>query len=120
MARRYEQPEPISKEEATQVFEQGSSEEIIDVLLGLAYYEPDWRWVQGRCLEFVEHTDPAVRRIAALCCGHLTRIHKTIDLDLVLPALQAMLSDPNPWVVGTVQDALDDISVFYRGIHKKM
>lgn len=43
MARRCEQPEPISKEEATQVFEQGSSEDIIEALLGLAYYEPDWR-----------------------------------------------------------------------------
>ena len=27
---------------------------IVDALLSAAYYDPDWRWVQGVCLKFLD------------------------------------------------------------------
>jgi hypothetical protein len=50
--------------------------------------------------------------MAAICLGHLARIHGTLDLDVVEPALERVLRDPN--TTGDVQDALDDIRVFAK------
>jgi hypothetical protein len=84
----------------------------LDALLSAAYYDPDWRWVQNLCLDFLAHADNAERRLAATCLGHLARIHKQLDIELVLSSLAPLKNDP---LVGTsVQDALDDIRFFLK------
>lgn len=40
-------------------------------MLGLAFYEPDWRWVQGHCLRLSSDPDPQIRRIAVLRLEYL-------------------------------------------------
>jgi hypothetical protein len=84
----------------------------LDALLSAAYYDPDWRWVQNRCLDFLSHADYQERSLAATCLGHLARIHKQLDIELVLLALSPLKDDP---LVGNrVQDALDDIRLFLK------
>jgi hypothetical protein len=53
-----------------------------------------------------------MRGLAATCLGHVARIHKRLDLDLVLGALVPLKSDPV--IGGYVRDALDDIKFFLR------
>jgi hypothetical protein len=84
--------------------------EIADALLSASYYDPDWRWVQGQCLAFSRHEDQNVRSVAAICFGHLARIHRQLDLELVLQRLVEMRSDRV--VAPAATDALEDIKFF--------
>jgi hypothetical protein len=84
----------------------------LDALLSATYYDPDWRWVQNRCLDFLSHADYEERRLAATCLGHLARIHKKLDIELVLSRLVPLKNDPS--VGSSVQDALDDIRFFLK------
>ena len=94
------------------LIESGNESAIIEALLSAAYYDPDWRWVQGVCLRFLHHTDVGARSNAATCLGHIARIHKNLDLDLVLPKLLALRGDPA--IRPRVDDALEDIRFFMR------
>src|ERR1051326_2548243 len=85
---------------------------ICDALVGIAYYDPDWRWVQSYCLLFLNHRDADIRGLAATCLGHLARIHRVIDLNIVLPELKKLLKDPE--IGGRVEDALSDIEIFLK------
>jgi hypothetical protein len=86
--------------------------DILDALLSATHYDPDWRWVQGRCLEFLDHSERSVRGLSATCLGHLARIHKQLDLELVLPRLARLKDDTE--IGASVQDALDDIKFYLK------
>ena len=83
---------------------------IMDALLSAAYYDPDWKWVQNQCLRFLLHKDRGVRSLSATCLGHVARIHKQLDLEIVLSRLADLKQDPE--IGGSVQDALDDIKFY--------
>lgn len=103
----------MSRSELDALIDSGNEAAIIEALLSAAYYEPDWQWVQGVCLKFLDHADLGVRSNAAICLGHLARIHKKLDLELVLPKLLALKSDEalRPWA----EEALGDI-YFFLGV----
>lgn len=105
----YKRVEPHAKEEAEAAFTQGDSQQITDALLGVTYYEEDWRWVQNACLELLKRSETQPRWIAIQCLGHLATFHHVLDLDLVLPALQAHHSDPK--LFSPLYNAFDDIAM---------
>jgi hypothetical protein len=86
--------------------------DIRDALLSAAYFDPDWEWVQSQCLIFSRHHDKNVRWISAICFGHLARIHRQLDLEVVLEWLVEMKSDP--LVASAANDALDDIKFYMK------
>lgn len=86
--------------------------DILDALLSAAYCDSDWRWVQNQCLTFLSHQDRNVRCLAATCLGHVARIHRKLDLDVVLARLAQLKVDPS--IGSSVQDALDDIRFFLK------
>jgi hypothetical protein len=92
----------------------GSDDEqdVQDALLSAAYYDSDWRWVQGKCLAASRHPDSRVRWVAATCFGHLARIHHQLDLEVVLQRLTELKDDPP--VKPSAQDALDDIRFYMK------
>jgi hypothetical protein len=105
---------PLTNEEIEQTFQHTNVRDISQTLVALALHDADWKKVEKYCLEFLEHPDASVRAVAATCIGHLARIHKTLDLDLVLPALYQHLSDPGKWVAGNADNALSDIEIFMK------
>jgi hypothetical protein len=86
-----------------------SNDELVisSALLSAAYYDPDWKWVQEQCLTFSHHPASTVRWNAATCFGHLARIHRQLDLEVVLQRLVELRADP--LVKSSAEDALDDI-----------
>jgi len=90
----------------------GNGTDVVDALLSAAYYDPDWRWVQGQCMSFSRHEDQNVRWVSATYFGHLARIHQQLDLELVLQRLAEMKSDPP--VAAAAEDALEDIRFFLK------
>ncbi|MBI5169138.1 MAG: hypothetical protein HZA61_06595 [Candidatus Eisenbacteria bacterium] len=107
---KYQEPTPFSRESATAILHGDDVDAMCHALVGVAFHEPDWRWVQGECLRLLVHSAPAVRGLAATCLGHLARIHGEVDRALVEPALRLLLSDPE--VGGRAEDALQDIERF--------
>jgi hypothetical protein len=109
----YREPKQLTKTEAEEVFAAESDLHALrEALVSVALGEEDWRWVQGKCLHFAAHEDPSVRSIAATCLGHVARIHRKLDLDVVMPTLEGLLKDPE--TEGFAEMALDDIRMFVR------
>ncbi len=106
----YESLKPISNEDAQIALSSSDVERINDALLRLSLFSPDWRSIQGVCLRFLKHPAADVRGLAATCLGHLARLHRILDLEIVVPALKSLLDDPQAG--GRAQDALDDINVY--------
>lgn len=106
----YEKIEPISRGEAEMALQGVDPEKTVLALLSLAHYDLDWQWVQERCLNSLGSSLPDVRMAAITCLGHLARIHRQIDRDRVLPALNHLRSNPD--LVGKIDDAIEDIELF--------
>lgn len=105
---KYQEPHPISREEAEAAFASRDSERTAHALVNVAFHDADWRWVQERCLGFARDDVAAVRQIAVTCLGHVARIHQQLDLERVLLALDELSRDSEV----QVEDALDDIRMF--------
>jgi hypothetical protein len=79
-------------------------------MLYLCFNIDDINWLEDRYIALLEHENDDVSGLAATCLGHIARIHGEINQEKVLPVLQEKLKDAR--LVGRVQDALDDISIF--------
>src|SRR3712207_3524202 len=101
---RYEDPPALSRHHLEREFASDSSGRIADALVSAALHDADWRWVQDWCIRFAEHPHSDVRRIAITSLGHLARLHNALDLDRVLPLLEAKSNDGA--IQGTVEDTL--------------
>jgi len=100
----------ISRDDAAKAFSSGNTPDACKSLVSLAFYETDWHWVQNKCLEFAKAENDELAGVAITCIGHLARIHKKLDLDIVLPVLDEL--GRNPKFKGRVEDALDDIKMY--------
>ena len=109
---KYHEIFPLNRPDLERLLESGNQKAIIDALLSAAYYDPDWKWVQTTCLRFLDHSETDVRWNAATCLGHVARIHKKLDTEIVVPKLTALKADPT--IAANVQDALDDIEWYLR------
>lgn len=109
---RYEEPQPTSRVEAEVVFRSEDSEAICRTLVGVAFHDPDRRWVEDWCLKFCDSPNADVRSLTVTCLGHLARIHRELDLQRVLPVLRRLSADPE--IAGYVEDAMDDLKLFLR------
>ena len=108
----YHEPKPYNRADAVRALRAEDPATICAALVGVAFHEPDWRWVQGECVRLATHPDVGVRGTVATCFGHLARIHGTIDLPVVEPTLAELAGDPE--VAGRVSDARDDFAVFLK------
>lgn len=108
----YQEALPISRGEAMSAFERSEVAAIADALVRVSFHDPDWRWAQGQCLEFLSHSDPGLRGVAATCLGHVARVHRQLDVDAVTLAIAPLLEDPKS--AGRAADALEDIEEYAR------
>lgn len=109
---KYHEVEPIDHGLAIDALSSNKAETIINVMLSIAYHDPEWEWAQERYIELLNHDDVRVSSIAALCLGHIARIHGHIDKMRVVPALKAKLKNKDPKLVEMVKIALGDIKMF--------
>ena len=108
----YQEVLPISRKDAETIFSSGSSENIADALVSLAYYDSDWSWVQEICIRYLIGDNKNLQAVAATCLGHLARIHRKLDLEKVIPLLKKL--QDNPKIGGIVEDALGDIDWYLK------
>lgn len=107
---KYQGSEYLSRQAAENVFASKDVANICHALVSIALNEPDWRWAQNKCLDFLSNDSPDVRGLAATCLGHIARVHRQLDKEKVLVALREHLHDNA--ISGRIEDALDDIDMF--------
>jgi len=108
----YQEITPIDRHDAEIVFDGDDLDQTRVTLVRVAFHEPDYQWAQDCCLRFCNHQDAEVRGVAAICLGHIARIHRKLDMSKVMPILQRLLKEP--LIAGQVEDALDDIKQYIR------
>ena len=104
---RYEPVIERTREEIEEILRANHPEQVCEALWSAVYYDPDWRWVQQQCLNYMLHPDLSLRCCAVMLLGVLAVFHKRLDVDLVVPALHQAAQEPalRPWA----EDSLDDI-----------
>jgi len=108
----YEEIPKLPRGDALRLLESDDNAMRARGLLSLAMYDEDWSRVQALSLELIQDADAGMRGTAALALAHLARIHRRLDLDRVLPALNQLAGDPE--IGWRARDALDDINTFIR------
>src|SRR5688572_23858792 len=106
----YHEVDPISREEALTAFASNDPELVCTTLVQVAYYDPDWQWVQEQCINFTKHPNLDICGLAVTCLGHIARIHRTLEIDKVLPILKELYK--NPKIAGLIDDTLDDFEIY--------
>ncbi|MCD8213051.1 MAG: hypothetical protein LUC34_03220 [Campylobacter sp.] len=81
------------------------------MLLELVFSIDDPQWLQKLCLKCAHSDDTYLAGLAVTCLGHIARIHKKLDLDIVLPFLQDLINSGGS-LAGQAGDAMDDIEIF--------
>jgi hypothetical protein len=102
---RYIALDPISRDDAEAMFASGSSSAVCYSLARLVHHDPDWRWLQDKCIQMTSHSDLDVVSLAITSFGDIARIHGNLDLGTILPLLERL--HDNPELAGRVEDALD-------------
>jgi len=110
----YEEPRAYNRAEAAEAVRSQDAAVVSRALVGVAFYDEDWGWVQSQCVLLAKHPSPAVRCVAATCLGHLARIHGQLDREIVNPVLDSLAADPDPTVSGCVSDARDDLDTYLK------
>ena len=107
---KYDLIEAISKTEAEGIFASQNEVEVGLCLIKLAYHCEDWRWVQSKCLFYLESSNINLKSIAILSLGHLARVNRQIDVNLVMPRLMSLTSVAE--LGGQIENTIGDIRMF--------
>ena len=100
------------RDTALREIDSGITDRVVLALLSLAFYDPDWRWVQNLCVNFSKNLNDNIRGVAILCFSHLAHIHRELDTEITVPIVIDGLKDPSDYVRGTAEDTLEEILMF--------
>lgn len=109
---KHETPGRQSRAKLSRALMSADPQTVCSALVSAALHDPDWHWVQAQCVRLSRDGNAEVRSLVATCIGHIARIHGTLDLDVAQETLARLERDSDPTVVGSVEDARDDIAQF--------
>lgn len=89
---RYEEPKAFSREEALAELKSEDPNRVGLALIGMAMNDEDWLMVQNLCIQYLEHEDVWIRKMAITSLGCLGR-QNTLDIEQVFPHLLEKLED---------------------------
>lgn len=91
---KYESVQPVPKHELADQLVSNDPQIVVKALYSAAKYEEDWGWVQDQCLRLLISPEVKIRWAAATSLGDLAFFRCPLDLDRVVPALEAAAKDP--------------------------
>lgn len=109
---KYEEILPLGRMKAEEDFNCGNVDKICHAMVSIAFYEEDWQWAQEKCLYFFMSDNNQLSSLAAICLGHIARVHGKIDKDKVIRILKTRLNEVE--LAGFIEDALGDIDMFVK------
>lgn len=105
-------PPPITRDEIKDRLTAEDENASAEALIRMSLWESDWEWAESICLTLLANDKKRVRTAALIALGHLARRFHKLHLELVIPAINKLLCDPD--CQGVAGDVLDDIAVFIR------
>lgn len=104
---KYVEIEPRSRQELEEAFTSVDENTVCNAMYSAAQCEPDWRWTQGKLLEFLKNNSLLLRSTALSALGELALFQGHLDVELVVPEVHKLLKDPamGPFA----EDCLEDI-----------
>ncbi len=78
------------------------------VVLSVALYSKDYEYAVNLCVQFSSHEHFNVRGNAIQGFGHIARIGRKLNEEIVKPIIKRALKDENEFVRGNAIDAKDD------------
>jgi hypothetical protein len=112
----YREPKSASRSEIEKALELDDVDFLLSAVIGVSMDCDDWLFAQSLCVRLAAHKHFTVRGNAVLGFGHIARVHRKLDRDLVQPIINIALSDPSDYVRGQAVCAVDD-TVFYLHWH---
>ena len=91
---KYVDIEPRAREELEAAFASEDEHTVCNAMYSAAQHEPDWRWTQGKLLEFLSHRSLLLRSTAINALGELVLFRGYVDVEIVLPEVQKLAGDP--------------------------
>ena len=61
----YQEPTPITREEAVRALDSGGLDAVCEALVRCAFHDQDWEWVQEQCMKLARHESAEIRSTAA-------------------------------------------------------
>ena len=103
---KYVEIQPCSRKELEEVFAGDDENAICNAMYSAAQHEPDWRWTQAELVKFLGHKSLLIRSTAVNALGELVLFRGHIDLEVVLPEIHKLESDPAlaPFVENYLED----------------
>lgn len=110
---KYEPVHPLSKRELILLLGSGDPEAAAEALYAASRYEDDLSWVQNICVEGLKSPEVSVRWAAATCLGDLAFMRRPLDLNVVVPALEKAVQDPQ--IADPASFSLSMVKQFLKG-----
>lgn len=101
------------KAEIEAAMARGDPEELVGVVIDLAFAAEDQGWAEDCCLRLAVHADATVRGNAVIGFVHLAQRFEEIDEERVRPAIEAALGDDKQYVREQAEAALLELRESY-------
>ena len=107
---KYEHVGDLAKEDIRRMLSSSCIEDICKALVSMALYNLDWKESQDVCLKFLDYNNDNVKSAAITGLCHIARIHRKLEKEKVLNALEAQRI--NRALNGHLDDAIADIEMY--------
>jgi hypothetical protein len=91
---KYERVAPINREQARRALERADPEVVASALYAAARSDEGTQWLEEECLKRLAFPELRIRWAAATCLGDLAFFRRPLDVNKVIPALEAAAEDP--------------------------
>jgi hypothetical protein len=91
---KYERVALINREQARRALESADPEVVASALYAAARSDEDTQWLEEECLKRLTSPELTIRWAAATCFGDLAFFRRPLDVNKVIPALEAAADDP--------------------------
>ncbi len=108
---KYKAIENKTRKKALEELSSGDGFKKAEALLSLVFNDDDFDWVFKLCLKYLDSEDIKMKETAVLCIGHLARIHRKIDKEIIIPKIKLM-AEKFPELSDRVEFTLEDIDIF--------
>jgi hypothetical protein len=104
----------FTKTEMQRAIAEDDIEKLIYVPLFASLYYEDRDFAEEICLKLSEHTHFNVRAMAIEGFGHIARIDRKLNKEIIKPIIEKTLKDKDEFVRQKAEDAKDDIKHFLK------
>ncbi|MBO1001029.1 hypothetical protein IOC57_25315 [Bacillus sp. SD075] len=103
-----------NNKEIFKLINSGDTEKVISGLLELSVSSDNPDFVQDIMIMYSEHEDAKIRGTAILCLGHIAKVNKKINKELILLIINQGFQDESSFVREQSRLALDDINFYIK------